>query len=349
MKDTLKRILLGRWAIAVACAVVAYLLIGFFAIPALLGWQIQKQVPQRLGHHVTIGDVRFNPLLFRLELDTVALADPQSRPMASFGHLLVDFELRSVIDRAWTFSQIVLEKPVIEFELEADGGHNFQALLDRLSSAEPEPEPAGPVPRVRVQQLRVAEARVEYRDRFLSEPTVVRIEPLAIEVQRLTSVPDERGEFRISGASAQGGSFESDGEIGLSPFGTKGRLSLAGLQVQTLARALSRLLETDVARGQIDLALGFDVTAQSGAAMAVRADGLDLKIGGLALSAPGESDPAIAIDSIALEGGRADLGAREFSARSFTVRKGSLVGGDRREQPRRLGQGGAYEAGRARR
>ncbi|WP_313950942.1 hypothetical protein, partial [Accumulibacter sp.] len=53
---------------------VLYLLGGFLALPAIIKWQVEKQVPEQLGHAISVGQVRFNPLLFRFEVDDLALS-----------------------------------------------------------------------------------------------------------------------------------------------------------------------------------------------------------------------------------------------------------------------------------
>jgi hypothetical protein len=139
MVDRITRILFSVPVITAVALFALYLVVGFLALPALLKWQLEKQVRESLGHQLSVAQLRFNPLSFKFDADELALADGEGRPMLGFKHLHVDFELRSVIDRAWTFADATLDAPTLQFTLDKDGRHNFSALIDRLAGNDTEP------------------------------------------------------------------------------------------------------------------------------------------------------------------------------------------------------------------
>ena len=102
MLNRLRWILTRPPVIGGVAAVLLYLALGFLALPALLQWQLPKQVATRLDHHLQIGALRFDPLNFRLEADDVALSDAGGSLLIGLRQLQIDFELRSLVDRAWT-------------------------------------------------------------------------------------------------------------------------------------------------------------------------------------------------------------------------------------------------------
>lgn len=231
----LRKTLFSVPAYIVAGLVALYVVAGFFAVPALVKWQIEKQAPEKLGHRISVGEVRFNPLVFKLEIGDAVLSDADGRPMLAFKRLLADFELRSVIDRAWTFSRATLEAPDIHFTLGKEGRHTFSALLDRLRGDTPEDEPGG-LPGFTVRRVEIADGRVAYADGQLEEPLVAQIDAVAIEIDDLSSLPGQSARYRLSLRSAAGEMLESGGDLTLQPFAAKGTLALKGVKAATLAR-----------------------------------------------------------------------------------------------------------------
>ena len=99
----------------------------------------------------------------------LALADPQGRRWSEFRRLLVDFELRSIIDRAWTFCRSTARgAEPLRFELGLAGRHNFSRLLDRLANDTPDEE-TGSLPRFVVQKIS-DDGDIQYADSSSRNP-----------------------------------------------------------------------------------------------------------------------------------------------------------------------------------
>ncbi|HRE85372.1 MAG TPA: DUF748 domain-containing protein [Accumulibacter sp.] len=319
------RIFFSRKPVIVAVLLFAlYVLGGFFALPAIIKWQVEKQVPAQLGHPISVGDVRFNPLLFRFEVDDLALSDPDGQPLLGFRHLLVDFELRSVIDRAWTFAEARLEAPVVHLALDRNGRHNFAALLERLPESEPAAEDAG-LPRFVVRRVALNDGRVDFSDQLLDEPLVAHIEPIVIEIDNLSSLPGQAASYRLSAHSAADESVETSGELALNPMASQGRLTLSGVQVTTLVRSLSRLLAIDAPAGKADLSAAFDLALDAGGSLSGSVQDVALDVSGLSVSVPGAASPLLALETLSLSQGSVDLAAREARLVTLRLAKGNVA------------------------
>lgn len=325
MRDKLRAILLSRPVITAAGLFVLYLVLGFFALPAIVKWQVEKQVPEKLGHPISVGEVRFDPLAFRFEVGDLVLSDPAGSPMLGFRRLVVDFEVRSVIDRAWTFAEATLEAPLVRFELHEDGRHSFSAMLERLADDAPEQEEAGELARFVVGRVALTEGRIEFADRMLDEPLVTLIEPLAVEIDALSSLPGQTAAYRVSLRSAAGERLETSGELALDPLVSKGRLDLSGLKVATLVRGMSRLLALDAPAGEIDFAATFNLGLDASGEMSGGAQDVEFELVGLSVNAAGASAPIVAFETLALKQGRVDLDARDVGFAEFRLAKGSLA------------------------
>ena len=326
MSIRLRKTLFSVPAYIVAGLVASYVVAGFFAVPALVQWQIEKQVPEKLGHRISVGEVRFNPLLFKLEIGDAALSDADGRPLLAFKRLLADFELRSVIDRSWTFAQATLEAPVLHFSLGKEGRHNFSALLDRLRGDTPEDE-AGGLPGFTVRRVEIAGGRIAYADGLLDEPLVAQIDAVAIGIDDLSSLPGQSARYRLSLRSAAGELLESSGDLTLRPFAAKGALALKDVKAATLARGLARLVTVEPPAGDIDftanyaLALGQEGEAAGVAGMNLTMDAPKLTMARLRIEQGS--------DSLALA--NAVIGAGRVSAKAAGSRIDVVIDGAKAE------------------
>src|SRR5882762_1409024 len=141
--------LLTRRSVLVTLAVLAvlflvYTLAGFFLVPRLIATYVPRYAQERLGRRAEIGEIRVNPLLFKVDIRQFRLQEADGRPLLGFDRLFVDFELTSVFRAAWTFAEIRLEAPRVDAVIAPDGRLNIAELLDALPKSEPAPEPAAP-------------------------------------------------------------------------------------------------------------------------------------------------------------------------------------------------------------
>src|SRR5256712_12505732 len=134
------------WSLVTAAVVVvlavAYTLAGFFLVPRLITSYVPRYVQEQLKRRAEIGEVRVNPLLFKLEIKHFRLQEADGRPLLGFDRLFVDFELSSLFRRAWTFAEIQLEAPRLDVVLAPDGRLNVADLLDAFPQGEPASQPA---------------------------------------------------------------------------------------------------------------------------------------------------------------------------------------------------------------
>jgi hypothetical protein len=104
MKRYLDRITTSKVFLGVIAALLLYALAGFALAPALLKRYLPRYAEEQLGSQVTVGDVRINPFLLRLEVKGFRLEYPPGQSLVGFGRLLIDFQLSSLFRRAWTFA-----------------------------------------------------------------------------------------------------------------------------------------------------------------------------------------------------------------------------------------------------
>src|SRR5687767_42767 len=105
--------LLRNWLILIpvllALAVGLYAATGFWLVPTLIRSQATDYVATELHKSLSLGEIRFNPFTFELDMRDIAIADPgRRRPIVALRRLYLDFQASSLWRRAYTFRQVEL-------------------------------------------------------------------------------------------------------------------------------------------------------------------------------------------------------------------------------------------------
>jgi hypothetical protein len=321
----LRRIVTGTPFLVTAAVVVvlfvAYTLAGFFLVPRLIVRYVPRYVQEQLKRRAEIGEVRFNPLLFKLEIKRFRLQEADGRPLLAFERLFIDFELSSIVRRAWTFAEIQLDAPRVDAVLSRDGRLNLAELLDALPKSEPPPKPAPP-PRMLIQHAVLRDGSTSFTDLSGRAPHTATLEPINIELHDLTTIREHRGPYAISATLAGGGVVGWEGEVSLNPIASNGRFEVRGFPLATAWRFVQDDLAVAEPGGRVDADVRYRLTYQD-QAPSVKVEGLDVTIAGLAL-AQRDKTPLLDLEKIHLAGGRGDLTTHDLTVSEISVSHGRV-------------------------
>ena len=109
--------------------VAIYAAAGFLWAPRLIRSQAEEFVSENYGRKVDIGEIRFNPFTFELNVGRFVLPDADGKPGLSFDSLRVNLELSSLWRRGASF-----KVPESALESSADTRPSFRR---RCSAAAP--------------------------------------------------------------------------------------------------------------------------------------------------------------------------------------------------------------------
>ena len=233
MKRYLDRITTSKMFLGVIAALLLYALAGFALAPALLERYLPRYAEEQLGSQVTVGDVRINPFLLRLEVKGFRLEYPPGQPLVRFGRLLVDFQLSSLFRRAWTFADVQIDGLDLN-EVQRDGGLNLAAFMDRLAqryvavSSGERPLDGGSC------STPSSEMKLTFSDLSGQTPLTTTFVPINLEVLNLATLPDRHGRYAITAAVPDGGTITWQGDVSLLPTASAGKLEVKGVKLATV-------------------------------------------------------------------------------------------------------------------
>jgi hypothetical protein len=320
-----------RCAIALAAGVALYALVGFLLLPALIRWQLEKQLPGLTRRAASVREVRMNPFALSLTVRGLTLSEPDGARFASFEELYANLELASLVRRGLVLKELRLLKPFAEVIWRADGSFNFDDLRPPPAAEPAPPSPPRPLPPVTVQLLRLEDGVLAFADYARPKPFEDRFEPINLRLTDFTTVADRDSPHRFVAVTPRGARIEWTGSVSVNPPRSAGSLALMGLPLSRFSSYSEDAAGLEIADGTLGFALQYQAAYLGGAfSLQVREGTLDLA--DLRVRLPAEQ-AELALAGAALRGVEASAAAEQTS-----VRLGSLAlrGVDARAGPRTL-------------
>lgn len=255
------------WAVL---AVLAYTLLGFFAVPWIAGKVAVDTVREDFGRELSLGAIATNPYTFTVEVTDLALDDADGHRLVAFERLRVNFTLASAFERAWTFQTVQLDGPVVQEERFASGETRFARLLQD-AAAEPaeagEPTEAGEdeMPALTVRDLDVTGGTIRFLDHLSDDaadggasPAVststIAVRELELSLEDAALHESAGFPVHLGGRLEAGGGFAFDGRVRVTPsFTVDGDLDVDALALGPAEPYLQQIARVALDSGSVSL------------------------------------------------------------------------------------------------
>lgn len=307
-----------------------YLLFGFFLVnplaQRLLPWAGERLLASRLSAQ----RVEFNPLTLEVRVQGLTLAEPSGALLAGFDRLDVNLEVTGLARWAWRIRSIELERPRANIEVRPGGALNWGGLIARLQEGEKPSSPSDSIPRVLFDHIRVVGGELRYADADRpGEPFKAVLTPLGGELDGLSTLPEDRGDYLIAAKlPEQGGTLRWKGDIALNPIASQGELALEGARIEKLARVVESPLAAE-SSGTLAAALRYRfamLRAASGADVpSLEVSGGNVTLQGLALAPRGGGEPLFQLAEARVTDVAFDLVRREIAVGAVRLERGRLA------------------------
>jgi uncharacterized protein involved in outer membrane biogenesis len=314
----------SRRAVGIAAATVLLIcFVAWLAVPVIVQSQAQAFIAEKTGHRLAMDKPGFNPFTLALTLRNVNLQEPDGKPLLAFRELVVNVSATSLVRAALVFDAIRLDGlRATVAELPGDR-LNWSALLDALEGKdEPPAKPTG-LPRIDIDLLSISDGQIDVTDRRADPERAVSIDPIDIELQNLSTLPNDEGRYEITARTGFAERIEWHGELTLNPLSVSGQLNIGGIALQKLAGLVKLPPGLAAPEGVASLATHYQVT-RADSRIEVTLDQLAAKVAGLKLRGKDSPDPVLALDTIEASDGKFDLHRRSITVGAVALSGGSL-------------------------
>lgn len=319
-----------RWVLWLAGAFIAYSLIGFLVVPAVVKWQVVKQLPAATKRQAAVRQVKFNPWALSLTVRGLELTEPDGRRFAGWEEFYVNFQASSLFRWQWTFHDIRLVDLFAEVVLFPDGRLNFANMFEADPAAPPPRPPpsdstakAGP-PRIGIHHLAITNGFVAFEDQTLRKPFRTEYRPINLELKRFTTRPETDTPYAFEAEGDSGRRVAWSGDLTVEPLRSAGRLELTGGDLSRFQPYLEDFTRAQLTNGLVDLALSYRFAATS--------EGTDLVVTNLALHGktislfdPDHNETVVSLGGFEVADGALNLRERTVRLGSVRVSEGTVV------------------------
>ena len=335
---------LGKIALSLPFLIVAglfglYLAFGFFLVDPLAKKLLPWIGENKLASQLSAQQVKFNPLTLEATVDGLKLAEMNGAPLAGFDRLYVNLDSTGLFRWAWRIRDVQLERPRAILTVQRGGKLNWAALIAKLN--ENKEPPSDTLARVLVDHVKISNGDIEYTDADRTgAPFKALLQPLGIELEGLSTLPEDRGDYLIAAKlPEQGGTLKWKGDVGLNPIASSGELGLQGVRLGNLLRVVKSPRNFELPSGTLAAGLRYRfamVRDKTGEDVPwVQIGGANLVVQNLALAPRGDgvqkgSDPLrAAAPAPVLELAEARVGnaSLDLAQRRIEVASVSLSGG----------------------
>jgi hypothetical protein len=316
------RALFLKWPVLVALGLVAgYFLFAYFAFGPLARWGATKYIADKTGHRLSLARPEFDPLALTLRLRDLRLAEPNGAPLLAFDELFVDFQARSLLNWAYTFERIQLSGARARLELRPDGRLNWMPFIDAFK--DPEEEPDKPLPRLLARSVALDRGSVEFIDRKVSGGFETRVEPIDFDLEDLSTLPDDKGDYTLSTRTRLGARVRWKGQLGLNPALASGDIAVDEVHLDKLWPYMQARLAMAPPTGKLAATLSYRL-AYADKHLSLKLDKLGARLDGLVLRGAQESEPSLTLGQARLGPASFDLDKRELVIAEIAVAQGRL-------------------------
>jgi hypothetical protein len=314
-----------KWTLTSILAFGLYLSTGFLILPPILKWQLLKKLPPATHRVVTIRQVKFNPLAFSLTVRGLSLTETNGTPLASFDEFYANFQLSSIIRRAWTFAEISLKGPRLELIIDKAGHINL---------AQPE-EPPGPVaptnpptplvlPPILVFNLSVTNGHFGFADLSRKTPFHSAHDNISFGLKDFSTKPGQQSPYSLAAVSDTEQELAWNGTITAEPLGSTGAFRIKGLRLPKHSPYLEDLIRAQLSEGTLDVSGDYR--------LGLPTNGLDLAFSNIAIEMkqlrfkdPDTGDVVLDLPAYELRDGSFDWRARRVHVGSLLVNEPAAV------------------------
>ncbi|HEY9100165.1 MAG TPA: DUF748 domain-containing protein [Thiobacillus sp.] len=303
-----------------------YLVFGFFLVDPLAKKLLPWIGENKLASQLSAQQVQFNPLTLEATISGLKLAELNGAPLASFNRLYINLDTTGLSRWAWRIQTIQLDRPQAAVEVRPGGKLNWTALIARLN--EDQQPPSDTMARLLIEHIKITNGNIEYTDANRpGKPFKMVLQPLGIEFDGLSTLPEDRGDYLIAAKlPEQGGILKWKGDIGLNPLASKGELGLDGVSLSKLLRVIKTPRNYDIPSGTLAAGMHYRFAMVRGPGDDdvpwLQINGANLIVQNLALAPRSGGAPVLELTETRVKNASFDLATRQVNVAGV-----SLVGG----------------------
>jgi len=213
---------------------ISYSLFGWFGVPAIVQSQLSSVLKESAHWEVNIEDIVFNPYALSLELSRGNFKNDQDTTVVGFERFYINVNALRSLTGTISFDEITLETPRVNVLIDEKGQTNFQRdFASNVNNTQVEPKEASEMLALFFGLISISKGQVHITDMSLGETFKSSFNALGLRLQNFSTQNNDGGDYSLTLSLGEGQQIDWQGQIGMTPFKSKGHLSLKNIQSKT--------------------------------------------------------------------------------------------------------------------
>ena len=237
-----------------------YTITGFFILPPYLKKTATERLSERLGRSVTIESVSLNPYVLSAVIKGFEIKEDDGKtPFISFGKLLVDLKMISIVKRLPVIREVRLEQPRIHLVRKSANVYNFSDITERKDARQEAglPQPLWKTASFSVSNIQIMDGGIEFEDRPVK--TKHEIARINIAIPFISNLPTYVESFVQPSFSAlvNGSAMTAQGttKVFSDSFETSFQIALKDIDIPYYLAYAPARVNVKVTSGRLDVAM----------------------------------------------------------------------------------------------
>ncbi|EIK93976.1 hypothetical protein PMM47T1_23819 [Pseudomonas sp. M47T1] len=289
---------------ALLTVIALYSLLGFLILPGIGLRVANQQLAKYSSLPAHLERLEFNPFSLELTLWGLHIGEPGIEQVG-FERLYANVQVDSLWTKALHLDAIELDKPRTELQFNKDGTLNLTQLF-KLPPSEPakaDEPPSKPFP-VRIGSLKLSEGYLHFKDLRPSEPIEFLYNSMNLELNNLSTLPDDNADMTLVAVGPNGGQVDWKGRISLVPITSQGSLKVTDGQMKVWWPYVRDALPLALQEGVLNLSTDYSLDLSKETELNLT--NASVSIAPFALNAP-DGRPLVKLDRLDVSDTSVDL------------------------------------------
>ena len=278
-------------------------------MPGIALHVINQQLDQYANTPAQLQRVEFNPFSMEATLWDLHIGEVGT-PQVAFRRLYVNAELDSLWTGALHLSHAQLERAHGEVLFAKDGTLNLTGLFNLPESQEPEPKNTEQAPfPVRLDRIELIKNSLHFLDQRPSDNVEFAYDDLSLELNNLSTLPDDRAVMTLSASGPYGARLDWRGEATLVPVTSSGSLRIQNARLDIVWPYIRDQFALDLNDGSLEASTDYQLDLSERTDF--RLNNAQLKLTNLSIDA--EDQPLLRIPKLLVSDTSLDLSKQQIS------------------------------------
>lgn len=263
---------------------VLYSLFGWLIAPKIISDQISSQLKQLANWDVSIENVTLNPYRLALEVEGLTAKDASENTVVAWQRLYANYNLLALARGVIALDEISLETPYVRLSFDEQGTTNFQkAFVGEQTEPSPEETTDSDPIQLFFGKIRLSNGHIDLEDGSQGEVINFQLEPVALELDNFGTTSEEGGDYALRLSLGQGQILDWQGQLGLVPFYSAGKLSLQNIRSDSFWHYLKNVSPLWLQQARVSIDAHYDTRGAQGTSLnieqgSVRIDDLRVRL-----------------------------------------------------------------------